>query len=87
MVSKEFEERAEKVKNLPTKPNDDELLELYGLYKQATIGDNDTPKPGTFDFKGKYKWQAWDALRGTSSEEAELKYIELVDSLVVKYGP
>ncbi|KAG7838687.1 hypothetical protein KL942_002091 [Ogataea angusta] len=59
------------------RPNDDELLQLYGLYKQATVGDNTTDKPGVFDFKGKYKWEAWKKLEGTSQEEAEKKYIAL----------
>lgn len=27
------------------------ILQLYGLYKQATTGDNDTDKPGLFDMK------------------------------------
>lgn len=41
-VLQEFLEAAEKVKNLKTKPNDSEMLELYGLYKQATVGDVNT---------------------------------------------
>ncbi|KAI5949558.1 ACB1 [Candida jiufengensis] len=86
MVSAEFEEKANTVSNLKTRPNDDELLKLYGLYKQATIGDNTTQKPGTFDFKGKYKWQSWKDLEGTSQEEAEQKYIELVNELIEKYN-
>lgn len=39
-----------------------------------------------FDFKGKYKWEAWNKLQGTSQEEAEQKYIELVDELIAKYS-
>lgn len=78
--------QADLVSNLPKRPSDDELLELYGLYKQATVGDNDTTKPGMFDFKGKYKWESWDKLKGTSQEEAEQKYIALVDQLLAKYS-
>ena len=40
-----FEEAAERVKQLKTSPNNDELLALYGLYKQATDGDNKTQNP------------------------------------------
>ncbi|GMM28632.1 long-chain fatty acid transporter [Martiniozyma asiatica (nom. inval.)] len=86
MVSATFNEKADAVKSLPSKPTDDELLQLYGLFKQATIGDNTTQKPGVFDFKGKYKWESWDKLKGTSQQEAEEKYIELVDSLIAKYS-
>lgn len=38
----DFETAAENVKNLVKKPNDQELLELYGLYKQGTVGDVNT---------------------------------------------
>jgi acyl-CoA-binding protein len=37
-----FEAAAEEVKSLTKRPTDVELLELYALYKQATVGDNDT---------------------------------------------
>ena len=39
------------------------MLKLYGLYKQATVGDVNTDRPGTFsmDFAGKAKWDAWSA--------------------------
>lgn len=32
-----FEEAAEKVKHLKGSPSNDELLETYALYKQATV--------------------------------------------------
>jgi hypothetical protein len=37
-----FEKAATEVKSLPQRPTNDELLLLYGLYKQATVGDNNT---------------------------------------------
>lgn len=70
---------------MPTRPNNDELLKLYGLYKQATVGDNTTDKPGIMDFKGKAKWQAWEDQKGVSQEQAEADYIALVDELTAKY--
>ncbi|VVT55018.1 uncharacterized protein SAPINGB_P004378 [Magnusiomyces paraingens] len=81
MPSQEFLNAVDKVNKLTKRPSDDELLELYGLYKQATIGDNETPKPAIYDLKGKYKWNAWNELQGTSQEEAEKKYIELVEKI------
>ncbi|KAL7309064.1 acyl-CoA-binding protein (ACBP)/diazepam binding inhibitor (DBI)/endozepine (EP) [Mucor circinelloides] len=80
MPSAEFNTAAEEVKNLASKPSDNQLLELYGLFKQATVGDNTTSKP-TFDIKGRYKWDAWTKLKGTSQEDAEKQYIALVESL------
>ncbi|GEQ66745.1 hypothetical protein JCM33374_g408 [Metschnikowia sp. JCM 33374] len=85
MVSSEFTAKANAVNALTKRPSDDELLSLYGLYKQATVGDNTTSKPGVFDLKGKYKWQAWEDLKGTSQADAETQYIELVDKLLAKY--
>ncbi|OXB84705.1 UNVERIFIED_CONTAM: hypothetical protein H355_001182, partial [Colinus virginianus] len=35
----DFNGAAEDVKKLKTRPTDEELKELYGLYKQATVGD------------------------------------------------
>ncbi|KAI9364562.1 acyl-CoA-binding protein [Pilaira anomala] len=83
MPSAEFNTAAEEAQKLTTKPSNDELLELYGLFKQATVGDNETSKP-TFDIKGRYKWDAWTKLKGTSQADAEKKYIELVEALKAK---
>lgn len=49
------------------------------------MGDNETSKPGMFDLKGKYKWQAWADLKGTSQEDAEKQYIALANDLLSKY--
>lgn len=38
----EFEKIAEDVKKVKTRPTDQELLDLYSLYKQAVVGDNNT---------------------------------------------
>lgn len=38
----EFQKAAEEVKHLKTKPTDAEMLEIYSLYKQATVGDVNT---------------------------------------------
>lgn len=77
--------QAEEVTNLPTRPNNDELLQLYSHYKQATVGDNTTEKPGLFDLAKKAKWNAWNDLNGMSQEEAEAKYIEIASGLIEKY--
>lgn len=86
MVSQLFEEKAKAVNELPTRPSTDELLELYALYKQATVGDNDKEKPGIFNMKDRYKWEAWENLKGKSQEDAEKEYIALVDQLIAKYS-
>ena len=60
-------------------------MKLYGLFKQASVGDVNTQRPGAFDFKGKYKWDAWDKNKGMSKEDARQQYIELVRSLEEKH--
>ncbi|KAH3688966.1 hypothetical protein WICPIJ_000025 [Wickerhamomyces pijperi] len=82
----EFQAKADAVNNLKTKPNDTELLSLYGLYKQATVGDVNTDRPGIFALKDRYKWDAWNENKGLSKEDAEAKYIAFVDELIAKYG-
>jgi diazepam-binding inhibitor (GABA receptor modulating acyl-CoA-binding protein) len=56
------------------------------LFKQATVGDVNTARPGIFALKDRYKWDAWKANEGLSKEEAEKLYIALVDELIAKYG-
>ena len=62
------------------------MLELYALFKQATLGDCDTARPGMMDFKGKAKWDAWKSREGMSKEDAMTAYVALVASLKEKYG-
>ncbi|TVY22531.1 Acyl-CoA-binding-like protein [Lachnellula hyalina] len=76
-------------KKLTSKPSNDELLELYGLYKVATGEDiSKAEKPGMFDLKGKAKKTAWQSKvdEGLTSDEAKEKYVALVESLKEKLG-
>jgi len=87
-MSQEFTDHAEKAKHLKSKPSDAEMLVLYGLYKQVTVGDVNTDRPGmlSIDFAGKAKWDAWNGRKGTSKEDADALYIKEVQGLVEKYG-
>ncbi len=79
--SKEFNDAATRVKKLPSLPKE-LLLRLYGLYKQATLGDQkDGPRPGIFDLSGRAKHDAWAQFLVTKKEVAELEYISLVEDL------
>ncbi|XP_030309647.1 acyl-CoA-binding protein [Calypte anna] len=81
-----FQKAAEEVKKLKSQPTDQEMLDIYSHYKQATVGDVNTDRPGMLDFKGKAKWDAWNALKGTSKEDAMKAYIAKVEELKGKYG-
>ncbi|KAF5907178.1 acyl-CoA-binding domain-containing protein 7, partial [Clarias magur] len=56
----EFEKIAADVKKVKSRPSDQELLDLYGLYKQAVAGDINIDAPGLLDLKGKAKWDSWN---------------------------
>ncbi|XP_076594200.1 acyl-CoA-binding protein-like [Chaetodon auriga] len=86
MSQAEFEKVAEDVKNVKTRPSDQELLDLYGLYKQATVGDVNTDRPGMMDFKGKAKWDAWSSRKGMSKDDAMTAYITLGKEVISKCG-
>jgi len=76
-----FEQAAAAAKSLPEKPDDQTLLKLYALYKQGSSGDVSGPKPGFLDFVGTAKYEAWEKLKGTSKEEAQTGYVDLVRKL------
>lgn len=80
-----FNAAAEDVKGFTKRPTDEELLELYALFKQGTVGDNETAKPGLLDFKGKAKWQAWEGKKGMTKEAAQQAYVDLAAQLAEKY--
>ncbi|XP_016424075.1 acyl-CoA-binding protein isoform X2 [Sinocyclocheilus rhinocerous] len=86
MSEAEFQKAAEEVKHLKAKPADAEVLEIYSLYKQATVGDVNTARPGMLDFTGKAKWDAWEAKKGMSQDDALKAYIAKVEELKGKYG-
>lgn len=75
-----FDAAVARAKQLPHQPND-VLLDLYGLYKQATGGDVTGDRPGLFDFKAAAKYDAWERRRGMSREAAMRAYVELVERL------
>lgn len=68
-------------KQLPEKPDNATLLQLYSLYKQATEGDAQGKRPGFTDLVGRAKFDAWAALKGKSTDEAMQSYIDLIESL------
>lgn len=85
-MQEEFEDHAKKVRTLPEVPTNENLLILYGLYKQATVGPVDTSRPGIFHMKDRAKWDAWKAVEAKSKEEAMGDYITKVKQLLEEAG-
>ena len=77
----EFEAASQCAQQLPSKPSNMVLLQLYALYKQATEGDVSGERPGGFDFKAIAKYDAWNGLKGTSQDDAREQYVQLVNEL------
>lgn len=77
-----FEQAVANSKLLSEKPDNETLLKLYSLFKQATEGDSTESGPSNpFDFVAKFKHEAWAKLAGTSKESAMQQYVDLVTKL------
>jgi diazepam-binding inhibitor (GABA receptor modulator, acyl-CoA-binding protein) len=77
----QFEAAAQAAQNLLKRPDNETLLRIYALYKQATTGDAPGARPAFTDFVGRAKHDAWARLKGTAREQAMRDYIALVDSV------
>ncbi len=79
----QFEQAQADVKTLSRKPSNEDLLSLYALFKQASVGDaTGAKKPGRFDLVGKAKYDAWLKVAGTPADEAKTRYIAEVNRLL-----
>jgi len=86
-LEEDFLQAVDEVSNKINKTmSNDELKEVYALYKQATVGDINTTRPGMLDLKGKAKWDAWNTKKGMAQDEAKQKYVELAKQLKEKHG-
>ncbi len=84
-LKEQFEAAKAKTEKFDQRPSNEELLELYALFKQATEGDLTGERPGGFDFKAIAKYNAWESKKGTSKDAAMQAYIMLVDKLQMQY--
>ena len=84
-LADDFSAAQTRVKQLSKTPAADELLELYALFKQSSVGDAKGERPGMLDFKGRAKFDAWAAKKGVSADSAMKSYVELVTKLEAKY--
>ena len=82
----DFNAAVAKSKELTKRPSNEELLDLYTLFKQATEGDVTGERPGGFDFKAIAKFDAWAAKKGITKDQAMQNYINLVSTLQQSYS-
>lgn len=80
-LKKQFEAAAANSKNLSERPDNNTMLKIYALYKQASVGDNTEKKPGFTDLVGRAKWDAWNNIKGVATKDAMQQYVDLIESL------
>jgi acyl-CoA-binding protein len=82
----DFNAAVAKSKDLTKRPSNEELLDLYALFKQATDGDVSGDRPVGFDFKAIAKFDAWAAKKGLTKEQAMIEYVALMNKLQNSYS-
>lgn len=85
-LAQRFAEAQARIKQVTSLGND-VLLELYGLYKQATAGDASGNRPGMLDVRGRAKYDAWAARKGMTGDAATTAYIAVVDRATRRGAP
>jgi diazepam-binding inhibitor (GABA receptor modulator, acyl-CoA-binding protein) len=82
-LEQQFQTAVAESKQLPEKPSNEVLLQLYSLYKQSTEGDatEDAAPTNAFDFVAKAKYNAWEGQKGKSKEDAMKEYVQLIEKL------
>lgn len=80
-MSEHFQMAVERVLQLKQEPSNVDKLKLYGLFKQATVGDINTDCPSMFNVAGRAKWNAWSENRGKTDDDAKNEYISVVARL------
>jgi diazepam-binding inhibitor (GABA receptor modulator, acyl-CoA-binding protein) len=80
-LKQQFDAAAAASKNLRERPDNDTMLKLYALFKQATVGDVEGKRPGFADMVGRAKFGAWATAKGKSADDAMREYTALVHSL------
>jgi len=81
-IEQTFLSAANNIKKSEKKFENNVLLNLYGYYKQGTIGDCNIECPSFWQIKEKAKWDAWEQHTGIKKIHAMKKYIKLVNKLL-----
>ncbi|MEY4931595.1 MAG: hypothetical protein RI909_2319 [Bacteroidota bacterium] len=82
----DFNTAVSKSKDLTKRPSNEELLDLYALFKQASEGDVSGDRPGGFDFKAIAKFDAWASKKGMTKDQAMQDYVNLMSKLQQSYS-
>ncbi|KAG7097219.1 hypothetical protein E1B28_004590 [Marasmius oreades] len=90
LIDAQFDRAVEIVQGLPkTGPiqtDYEEKLTMYSLYKQATVGNVKSPRPGMWDMLGRAKWDAWAKHKDLDPHEAKWLYVDALLKVLRKYS-
>lgn len=75
-LAQDFAAAAKFLQTIVASLEQNDLLEFYALYKQATVGKCNIPKPGMFALQAKAKWNAWNDLKDLDKDVAMQKYVD-----------
>ncbi|KAH8547455.1 acyl CoA binding protein-domain-containing protein [Umbelopsis sp. PMI_123] len=88
-INQRFKRALGLVRNLPKKslfqPSNADKLKLYGLYKQASFGDINTPQPDRWDLLDRAKWEAWRQFKGMDATSAKQQYVDTLIGCVIQF--
>jgi acyl-CoA-binding protein len=80
-LTEQFETAVANSKKLSERPDNNTMLQMYALYKQATSGDVEGKRPGMMDMINRAKYDAWAGIKGKSKEDAMQEYIDTIEDL------
>ena len=81
-IDEKFKQAVEDVKDLPKRPDNETLLQLYGLYKQVTIGNINIAQPWAIQVEKRAKWDSWKLFENMDRSKAMARYVEIVENLI-----
>ncbi|MCS5535843.1 MAG: acyl-CoA-binding protein [Candidatus Poseidoniales archaeon] len=81
-IEKKFKRASKRIFALEDRPDDNTLLRIYSLYKQATEGDATGRLPIAKGMVAVAKWKSWKKLEGTATGDAMTSYCEIADVLL-----
>lgn len=83
---KEFDDAVQKINSLTVRPTDEEMLELYGLYKQSTVGNVNISKPYFWNTVERAKYDVWESKKCMHPIDAKKKYAKYANAIIEKYS-
>ncbi|TBU49070.1 ACBP-domain-containing protein [Dichomitus squalens] len=90
LIDAQFDRAVEIVQSLPkTGPIQtgyEEKLDMYSLYKQATVGNVQGNRPAVWDMLGRAKWDAWAKHKDLDPYEAKWLYVDALLKVLRKYS-